>query len=80
MTEKRPNFLTWARQRASPKDLGPLAVGTWLLKSGIESGNEMFVFIALYLYGLIPAWWADDKSPPPVSIPTPSPPGPPEAP
>ena len=53
------SFLKWARQNSSPKDLAPLAIGVWLLKTGIDKGNEMFIFISLYLFGLIPAWWAD---------------------
>jgi hypothetical protein len=56
-------FIAWARKRSSPRDLVPFAVGGWLLKEGIESGNEMFVFISLYLFGLVPAWWADGKDP-----------------
>lgn len=65
-------FIAWARQRSSPRDLLPMAVGAWLLKEGITSGNEMFVFISLYLFGLIPAWWADGSGP----TKPPGPPGP----
>lgn len=66
-------FISWARRRSQPRDLVPVAVGAWLLKEGVDSGNEMFVFIALYLFGLIPAWWADggDPSQPPGSPPRP---------
>jgi hypothetical protein len=60
---KTGEYIAWARKRASPRDLLPIGIGGWLLKSGIENGNEMFVFISLYLFGLIPAWWADKDSP-----------------
>jgi hypothetical protein len=64
------SFLTWAKERSSPKDLAPLAIGVWLLKTGVDKGNEMFIFISLYLFGLIPAWWAD-KGPPAPDGPSP---------
>lgn len=72
------SFLSWAKERSSPKDLAPFGIGVWLLKTGVENGNEMFIFIALYLFGLIPAWWAD-KSPSDGPQPPSGPPSPDQA-
>lgn len=72
-------FIAWARQRSRPRDLLPVGVGAWLLKEGIDSSNEIFVFISLYLFGLVPAWWADGSGPTgPTTPPMPPPPMPPQ--
>lgn len=67
-------FVQWAKTRSSPKDLLPIGIGAWLMKSGISSGNEAFVFISLYLFGLIPAWWADGGPKAPGELPKQLPP------
>lgn len=70
------SFLSWAKARSSPKDLAPFGIGAWLLKTGVSTGNEMFIFISLYLFGLIPAWWADKELPGPSQTQPPGPSGP----
>lgn len=69
------DFIAWARQRSRPRDLLPIGVGAWLMKEGVDSSNEIFVFVALYLFGLVPAWWADGSAP--TTPPLPPPPTPP---
>jgi hypothetical protein len=72
-------FFAWVKQRSSPKDLLPIGIGGYLLKTGVDTGNELFVYISLYLFGLVPAWWGDGKAitdlPEPPSPPQPPSPG-----
>lgn len=74
-------FFQWARERAGPKDLLPIGIGGYLLKTGVDTGNELFVYISLYLFGLVPAWWGDAGKAmmggPPSPPEPPSPPSPP---
>jgi hypothetical protein len=68
----------WLRSRAKPRDSFYFLVGCVIAYHEVFMAKEaqpLLIFTALFLWGLIPAFWSDRAKP--DTPPPPSPPGPP---
>lgn len=70
----------WIQERAKPRDSFFFLVGTVIAYHEVFVSDEaqpLLIFTALFLWGLIPAFWGDRKPEPPKP---PTPPEPPTTP